>query len=265
MNRIYRVGLVTMLFLSLWPASGFAAAAKIFSGTVTSISGSQIIFATASAASYSAEAGSAILQRKNGTSMQFSEIFVGDKIQVTGALWGDNSISAAFIKDTSLYAHSGTFSGKITGISLSNLNFTIQSKTNGAQTIQANNLTSFTVSNKNAGFNDLILGMTVSVKGVWDRTKANVIAAKVDGSFRLINIYFIGALSVKGPTALTVVANGNVIYGLDISKAVIENKSGSPIPLSRLNLGDTLRVWGKHITGMPEVMVSEIKDSSITK
>jgi len=261
----YKFAAIILLAGLIMPITGFAATAKTFSGTVIAINGSQIIFSTVSAAKYAADAGNAQLTRKNGAAMQFSEILIGDKVQVTGTLWADNSISAAAIKDMSLYAHSGTFTGKIAAINTTDSSFVINSKTYGSQTIHTNNFTSFSVNGFNSGFQNLALGLTAAIKGVWDRDNTNVVAASVGASFRMIAIYFTGTLSAKNGLALTVIGNGNVIYGVDVSKASVLNKNGKPLPLGQYNLGDVLRVWGKHISGMVAVTATEVKDTNVTK
>jgi hypothetical protein len=109
------------------------------------------------------------------------------------------------------------------------------------------------------------LGITASVKGLWDRTNTKIIATSVAGSFRLIDIYFTGNLSMTGASSLTVIGNGNVIYGVDITKAILQSKNGKPLTLSQIKVGDSLRVWGKHISGSVQITGTEIKDSSVTK
>lgn len=249
----------------LVPLVGLAVGPKTFTGTVTAFSGSQIMFSTASAAKYSAETGGAVLERKNGVAMKFSEFAVGDKIQVTGSLWDDNSISASQIIDKSLYAHTGTFTGKITGINPGDLSFTLQSKLHGNQTIHTNTLTSYSKNSGNSNFQSLGLGMTATVKGLWDRSSADVLASSVAASFRLINIYFTGTLSMESSGNFTVIGNGNVIYGVDISKATLQSKNSKPMLVTEFNLGDSVRVWGKHISGGVQIFGTKVKDYSRVK
>lgn len=265
MNKIYWFIAFLMLTYLFSPLEAAAATVKTFSGTVTRIYGSGIYFTTASAASYSADIANAALLRKNGASMQFAEILVGDKVEVKGTLWADNGISPLYIKDLSLYAHKGSFSGKIIGINTADLSFILQSKAHGDQNIHTNNFTAFTKNGKNSGFVNLELGMSATVSGVWDRTSTNVIASNIAGSFRLIDIYFTGTLSIKNGSALTVVGNGNVIYGVDAGKAKVLSKNGKPMALDEYRLGDTIRVWGKHISGMVAVTASQVKDASVSK
>lgn len=264
-TKIYKFGLGLVLACLLLPSVAFASAVKTFSGTVTKINGSQIFFATTSAANYSAEVGSASLVRKNGAVMQFADFLVGDKVEIIGTLWNDNSISASSVKDLSLYAHTGTFAGKIISISPADFSFVMQSKAYGNQTIATNNFTSFTKNGSVAAFKDLSLGMATTVKGMWDRSNTNLVATAVTGTLRLIDIYFTGIVSIQGANSLTVIGNGNVIYGVDLSKAILQSKNGKPLAFYEIKVGDALRVWGKHISGSVQIVGTEIKDSSVIK
>jgi hypothetical protein len=249
----------------LVPLIGLAAGPKTITGTVISFNGNQIIIFTTSAAKYSVDTGSAQLSRKNGAAMLLTEILVGDKIEAIGTLWNDNSISAASVRDLSLYAHTGTYTGKITTINTPDSSFVINSKTYGNQAIHTDSFTSYTKNGSSATFKDLILGMTASVKGVWDRNKADIAATAVNGIYRLIDIYFTGNLSVKNGPSFTVIGNGNVIYGVDVSSATLQSKNGKPMSLADFYIGDSVRVWGKHLSGSVAIVGTQIKDSSITK
>jgi hypothetical protein len=265
MKKVCLAQITAIITCLLIPLCGLAAGSKTFTGTVTGFSGNQIIFSTASAAKYAADTGSAQLSRKNGAVMLFPEILVGDKIEVKGTLWGDNSISASSVRNLSLYTHTGTFTGKISTINTADSSFVMASKTYGNQTIHTNNFTSYTKNGSGATFKDLVLGMTAKVKGVWDRNNTNITATTINGTYRLINIYFTGTLSIKNGSAFTVIGNGNVIYGVDVSGAVLQSKNGKPMQLGEYNVGDSLRVWGKHLSGGVAVVGTQIKDSSITK
>lgn len=247
----------------LLPALAAATGPNTYSGSVTKINGSNISFTNNTAAIYSAELNGAILTRKNGAPMQLSEIIVGDKIQVTGSLWADNSINASSFRDLSLYAHNSSFSGKIITIDPSTSSFVMQSKTYGNQTINTNNFTSFKKNGGAAIFGDLILGMSATVKGQWDRNYATVLASQVAATIKYINIDFTGTLTTKNGNALTVIGNGNVIYGVDVSKATLQDKNGKTVPLSQLNTSDIVHVWGKHVAGSVAIIGTKIKDSSI--
>lgn len=265
MHKTFRLFTIVICAMALYPSLGHAATVKTLTGVVTKIYASQITFITTSAATYTAETINATLVRKNGAAMQLSEVLVGDKIKVKGQLWNDNSISAASVQDNSLYAHTGTFTGKIISINPADSSFVMQSKANGSQTIHRNNFTSFSKNGSNAGFSSLELGMTAVVKGMWDRSNANILATSVAASFRLINIYFTGTLSMQNGTSLTVVGTGNVIYGVDAGQAKLLSKNSLPMAIGEFKIGDSLRVWGKHISGSVQITGTQIKDSSVSK
>lgn len=244
--------------------AGAAAKPKTLTGVITKISGSQLGFLTGSGIAYSADIANAALQRKNGSAMAFPEFLVGDKLEVKGTVWADNSISAASIRDMTLYAHTGTFSGKIISIDPSGSSFTIQSSQPAFRNIRTNTLTAFKKNGSAATFANLQIGMTAKVKGAWERKDSNISAASVEATLKLINIDVTGRLTMKGPGNMTIIAN-NTIYGLDTSKAKLQNKSGKSLSPDRFNLGDTLRVSGKHVSGSVQIIAETIKNSSVTK
>jgi len=255
---------VALGFLVLsFPPQVQAAGAKTITGNVIKISGSSVIITNSTAAKYSVELGTATLTRKNGAPMAFNEIIVGDKVQVTGMLYSDNSIGATSLKNLSLYAHNSSFTGKIVSIDPAGQNFVLQSKAHGEQKISTNNFTAYSVNGINSSFKDLGLGMTVTVKGQWDRSPARVLASTAKASFKLIQIYFTGTLSMKGPDFLTVIGNGNVIYGVDVSHISLQSKAGKNVGISQYSIGDTLRVWGKHLSGSVSVVATQVKNSSL--
>jgi hypothetical protein len=110
----------------------------------------------------------------------------------------------------------------------------------------------------------LELGFSVTIKGVWDRSKTNILAKEVKATVRLISINFTGSLVSKTNTGLTVV-NNNVPYGIDITKAKLQDKSGKILDISRFNLGDSIKIEGKHISESVSVQASLAKDMSVKK
>ena len=265
MNKVCLALVAATAVYFLLPVVCAATSPQTYSGTVVKIYGSGIVFKSTNAATYSADTGNAQLLRRNGVAMKLEEFLPGDKISVTGTIWADNSINAVSIKDLSLYTHTGAFTGKITTINTANNSFTMESKTYGEQTIFTTNFTSYTKNGTSVSFGDLELGMTASVKGVWDRSNKNITASFVAGAFRLIAIDFTGTLSYTIGNGLTVLGNGNVLYGVDASNAKILSKNSKAMEIYELNQGETLRVWGKHISGMVSVVATEVKDLSVVK
>ena len=254
---------ITFLLYSM-PAVAAKSNVKTISGTVTGINGSQILFKTTSAARYAAEIGSAVLARKYGAPMNQSEIVVGDKVEVRGFVWPDNSISTAYLRNLSLYAHNSTFTGKVVSIDPASSSFTIESKPYGDQVVRTNNLTVFKKNSSASTFHDVELGMGATVKSIWERSNNIISATQVTGTVRLLNIDITGQIMATNSTSFTVLAN-NVLYGVDASKAKIENKSGKTVSINQYRAGQTLRVQGKRLAEGVAVTASVVKNLSLTK
>jgi len=236
-----------------------------FTGIVTNLVGNQIYFKTKSAANYRAETGSAVMVRKNGSNMAFEEIIVGDKVEVKGKVWNDNSINASYVRNLSLYSHNSTFKGKVIYLAPHLLSFTIESKKSGKQNITTNKLTAFNKGSVSGTFGDVQIGVNVTVKGTWDRSFKEVLASEIKITSRQINIEITGKLTLKNQTALTVVGENNVIYGIDTTQAKLKSKNNKPLTVHDLNMTDTVKVKGKHLAESVQIYASEIKDLSVLK
>jgi|GEM_PF-2114919 len=257
--------IVLAIILTVIPAVSFAATtakARVYTGTVTRIDGTQLMFITSSGAYYTVQTQNISLLRRYGASMEFSEIIKGDKIETQGLLRPDNSIVASYVKNLSLYPHTGTFTGKVGNIYPFASLFTLESKANGIQNVHVNSLVVFKKNNSPATMADLTPGMSVTVKGMWERKNTDLTAKEAAATVRMVDIYFTGTLVMRGETAFTVVGDNNAIYGLDIAKANLQNKSGKPINYLQFNMSDTLRIWGKHVSGSTNIVASKIKDLS---
>lgn len=228
-------------------------------GIVTNITGNQIMFKTNSAATYRAETSGATLVRKNGAVMQLGEILVGDKIQVKGKVWTDNSVNATYVRNMTLYVHNSTFAGKIISIDPPTSSFVMESRSNGKQTIRTDSYTTFKKNTATAMFSDLQLGFSVTVKGMWDRKPDILLAKTVTANVRLVNISITGQVVSISPTGLTVLAH-NVVYGVDTSQTAFTAKNGTKTTQNSILLGDTVRVQGKHINESVQISGLSVKN-----
>lgn len=266
MKKIYiKTALIVIAFLILPRLSYATAVEKTFTGTVIRVGGSQVIFKAGNGATFGAEISGAKLVRKFGAGMQFSEITIGDKIEVKGILWEDNSISASFLRNMSLYVHNGTFSAKVISTDPAGLNFSMQSRTNGIQTVHTDSLTIFKKNSGSSSLSDIEAGMTVTAKGTWERNNSIIFAKTVTWSVRLINIAFTGVLKARSDARLSVMAGGNTFYAVDTETAKLLSKNGKPINISELNMDDNLKITGKHRSEDVRVTASQVKDMSISK
>ncbi len=235
-----------------------------FTGTVTKLVGNVIWFNTNSAATYSAETSAAQMVRKNGAAMHFSEIVIGDKVKITGQVWQDNSINAKYVRNMSLYPRAGTFSGKITGLDPAGQKFTFLTK-DGEKTAQTDLYTVFKKNTNVSMFSELELGWSVVVKGVWERNNALIVAKNVQANVRLVNIDVSGKIGMIVPGGITVIGNNNVIYGADITKAVLMDRKNKAAAINLFVPGDDVRVWGKHISGQIKITAQKIKNNSLPR
>ncbi len=259
MKKFFIILTISRLLL---PLISLAAAPQLYSGVITGILGTQLQFSTTSGAYYSVQTQNVSLTQRYGSPMQLSEFVAGDKIQVIGLARPDNNIAASLVRDMSLYAHNSTFTGKIISLNPLSNYLIIDSRQWGMQTIHTNTYTVFKKNSVSATITDLIAGMTVTVKGAWERTSKDVAAVSVQAVIRLVNIDITGRLVMRGDSALTVVGSNNAIYGVSLAGAKLLNKKGQPFTVGQFMMDDILRVSGKHISGSTEIAASQIKDTT---
>lgn len=265
MQKLRFLSLLSLIFVLMLSTANISHAAnQSLTGLVTNIEGSHLVFITTKGATYKAEISNAKLIKKNGSVMQFKEFLIGDKIEVFGNVWGDNSISASAVRNLTLYAHNGSFSGKIISLDPSNLSFKLQTSSPEIKIIQTTPLTSFKKNGSGVSFENLEIGMSAKIKGQWERKNSMVTANLVDAKLRYINITITGKLTMKLPGALTII-NQNTIYGIDITNAKIVNKSGKALLEHQLNVGDTIKITGKHVSGSIKIIGSVVRNMEAGK
>lgn len=237
---------------------------KSLIGTITKIIGSRVIIVTSTGLVYHPDIGTASLTRRNGAPMKFSELSIGDKVEIIGKSFHDNSFLAHSLRNLSLYAHNTTHKGKIATVAPTSSSLTLQSSRYGIINIFCDHLTTFKINNSISTFNQLKVGMTVTIKGTWERNKNDLVAKIIEAKLKLIDIEFIGQLVMKNLGGITVIVK-NTIYGVDITKAKLQNKLGKSVGYDKFSMGDTVKVKGEHISGSQQIFGSIIKNTSILK
>jgi hypothetical protein len=135
---------------------------------VTNIAG-YTITATKNNLTYTIDATNAKLHRRYNARAAFSEIIIGDTINVWGTIDGTN-ITARKVQDLSIQMWKATFNGSITAIDSANNNFTLQTNSRGTQTVNVYDYTKFKYKKRTAKtFADLQVGDRVVAKGIWNR------------------------------------------------------------------------------------------------
>ena len=235
---------------------------NMVSGTVTGISGNTItLTSSASTTPFTVDATNAKLLRKFGASMVITDIQTGDTLQVRGTVSG-SSVIATTIRDMSLQAKNGTFSGTISA--MNGTSFTLQSKERGSQTINTTSTTVFKKNGQAATLSDLASGQTVTVSGVWDRTNSNVTATKVNIVIKMVSVNIKGTLQSVSGTTLTILGSDSVNYSVDASKAKVTYKNGHKGTVSILQTNDSLQVMGRQVASSTTVTALVVKDLSQT-
>lgn len=228
-----------------------------WTGTATNISGNSFTLTAANGGTYTVDASVAKTYRRFGAIMQVGDIQPGDSVVVRGTA-DSNNIKAEYIRDTSLQARSGVFSGKITVLNGSS--FTLQTYGRGQETVNTDSATVFKKNGQPAQLSDLAVGSQVRVAGVWDRANNNISAKYVNLVIRIARININGTLAGINGSTLTFNGSNGTTYTVDASKARIVNKSGIKISLGDLNSGDNLRIYGRHETGSTNVTAVLIRD-----
>lgn len=254
--------LLSVIVLCVTAQPAFAAE-RALTGVVTNRYGNQIVLKTTAAVLYRVEASYASLVRRNGSALSMEEVMVGDKLEVQGRIWGDNSVSASTIRDVSVYTHTGTFSGKVVSVDFMRGTLVLQGAQSGLQTIHTTVSSAFTRNGSSIQFKDIAVGMSATVKGTWERTKQEVVATSIRTTVRLLNIDLTGEVTTKDGLALTVVSNG-VLYAVDSAGATVKSKNNKSMALTELGLG-RVRVWGKHIAESVAIQAIKIKYLDVVK
>lgn len=149
------------------------------SGTVVSISGTDINLKLANGTTMTIHTTGAKFVRHFGAAMTLADVQTNDHLLVKGTVTG-SEVAATVIRDQSLQAKNGTFVGTISTISAADHTFALQSKARGMQQIMVTDTTKYTLKGKAASMSDLAAGQTVRLSGVWDRTNSNVTAKRVE-------------------------------------------------------------------------------------
>lgn len=228
-------------------------------GVVERLLGKRAVLVTKTAAKFDVDSSQAKLQKKNGSSIEWSEVWVGDKLEIVGQVWQDNSVSAEVLTDLSLYAHKCTLVGTVTAVMPDYKGFKLQNSVLGEVTVKLGSLVDITLNGRAAQLQALRPKVKVKLKGSWERDRRIVYATQLELKTRKVKVEIAGELVIKDANAITVVSGG-VIYGVDIHAAKIINKSRKVIGFEALAMGGTVRVRGRHLSGDTHIEAAEVRE-----
>ncbi|MDR3643351.1 MAG: DUF5666 domain-containing protein [Candidatus Doudnabacteria bacterium] len=229
-------------------------------GTLTAVNGTTLTVTAPSSSStvYTVDASNVKrIDRRYGASTDLGALQVGDTLSIRGNINGMN-VTATTVRDMSLQARSGTFVGTVSA--LNGNSFNLASKARGNQIINLTATTIFRQGAASTSASSLAVGETVTVSGVWDRTNSNVTANRV--VIKVSALSFTGALGSLSGTMLSVTTASSTVYSVDAAQARVIYKNGHKGDISILQTGDSLRVYGRAVSGSTNVAATLIRDTT---
>ena len=217
---------------------------RTVTGVVQQLVYSRILLRLTSGQIVDVDTAQAVLYRKNGLPMVFTDIAVGNRVQVGGQVWSDGSMTAHKVRNLSLYPHAGTFAGKVVAVDVAGRMCTIRSALYGEQRILFTADTALTVKGRESVLGVVEVGMSAVVRGVWEQTRAQVIARSVRITYRLLNIDITGEVVSQVESDCTVVV-GTAIYAVHTAGTVFRGLAEG-VTAAQL-VGRMVRAVGKHI------------------
>lgn len=205
---------------------------------------------------YDAEVSSALLQRKNGLPMELSELRTGDVVEMAGSVWPDSSMTVARLRNVSLYPHSATLTGKVLAVDVAASRVRFRTSAYGEHVAEVGTGTVIQVKDAPPAVQYIAPGMTVTVKGSWERDRSVVMARSMRVTYRLLSVRVMGSVVGQVGTDLTVVADG-VLYAVHAAGMAVQGlPSGQPLAWL---VGRTVRVEAKHVAESLDLQPTRIQ------
>lgn len=231
-------------------------------GTVTIVNGSDLTIKKANGDLVLVHAANAKFVRRFGASMTVADIQVNDQLEVFGTITNDKDMSAVYIRDLSLQARNGTFSGTVTALNTDAKTFTLKTGARGEQTIMVASSTKMTKNGNPATFADLALGNQIRVVGIWNRPNENVTAKSVAITTPLVRVHVQGKVTVDGDRLITILGDDQKTYTVDLSKANVVYSTYLSMNKKEIQMGDQLDVWAKAEASSTQLKAYFVRDLS---
>lgn len=214
-------------------------------GTVTALNGSAISVKKGNGSVVIVQAANAKIVRRFGATMTLADIQTNDRLLIVGTVATGTEVVASHIRDLSLQARNGTFSGSISSVSSGTKTFVLQTNNRDAQTIIVNAATKITKNGNTATFSDLAVSGIVRVTGVWNRTNENVTATSISLTTPLVRVHIQGKVTVDGDSEITIVTDDQKTYIVDLKKSEVRFSQEERMNKKQIQLGDRLDIWAK--------------------
>ena len=253
----------------------FAAQARVISGTVSAVNGTQIVLTSENGDNVNVDATGAQVQTKFGSKLPVEGIKSGDTVRVSGKNGqATTDLNATNIRDLSNKQRTVGFNGTIAAVSGSG--FTLQVRNRSDQTVSISDNTVIRKGNTTAAASDIIQGMNVTVTGLWDSTANTIAATKIQIIVR--NITVSGTVTAvtgntitltkpapaastdASATATTQVATATT-WTVDATNAKFVRRFGASMVITDIQNGDTLSVSGSIIA--TNITAKVVRDISL--
>ena len=157
-------------------------------GNLTAVSTTSLTVQVTDEKIYTVDVTNARCLRRFGGKCEWSELAVGDKVNVVGKWTDENktAITAKLVRDASIQKRFGVLFGKI--LTKSDSSFTMEVK-RGKETLTATVYTTgakfINRKEETISYGDILVGHRVRVKGIWDRIKNTINEVKEVKDFTL--------------------------------------------------------------------------------
>ena len=235
---------------------------RTIAGTVTVISGTNITMVNKDT-TYTVDTTGAKFVRRFGAAMVLGDIQVNDQLSVWGTVDG-TTLKALYIRDMSLQAFHGEFSGVVKSIDASStfMSFVLTTKNRNDQTIYT---VSSTVFKKNGVVilpSAVQVGSEVRVDGVWDRVNANVMAKTVVLKLETRPVEISGTVTVSNGS-IVVVTRNNLTYSADTTHTLFVGKDFHLVSAADVKTGDSVTVHAIRTNQSMSVIAYLVRDLSL--
>ncbi len=212
------------------------------------------------------------ITKKNGGAATIADIKEGDVLNIKGTLTQSADyllITASSIEDLSLVVEEKRVSGSLRSVDHGAQSFALTDKTLGAVTVFATSSTALTKGARTIAFGEMALGDRIlAASGTYDYATHVLYASSVE-VYQDPSVFmgknFEGTLkSLSGSSlpATATVAIGDITYTVYLSaNASVMSKNRTPVTLSRVVVGDTVRLWGSlRRTNLQEMDATVLRD-----
>ncbi len=213
-------------------------------GTVQSVDSGSMSFTVqeSDGSVVTVDTDSSTMFEMGGQPASFSDLAVGQTVEVEGTAQSDGSILASQVN---IEVEETEVSGTVQSIDSGSMSFTVQESDGTMVTIDTNSSTVFRMGNQSASFTDLAVGDSVEVTGI-TQADGSVLASRVNieaPETQPVEIQgTVSSIDTTGGTFVVTTASGDVT--VDTNASTQWHGQGHPSGIGDLAVGDQVQVEG---------------------